>query len=45
LNRRWKGSFVETTPASNSTLCQKRAYRRCITACDAPPTYRSTGPK
>lgn len=25
------------------TLCQKRAYSRCSTACSAPPTYRSTG--
>mmetsp|Transcript_19399 Transcript_19399/g.65938 ORF Transcript_19399/g.65938 Transcript_19399/m.65938 type:complete len:344 (+) Transcript_19399:1132-2163(+) len=39
----WKGSFVDTTPMSYSTLCQKRAYSRCSTACSAPPTYRSTG--
>src|SRR5437870_1179904 len=30
-------------PASYITLVQKRAYSRCMTACSAPPTYRSTG--
>ena len=35
--------LVETSPASNSTLCQNRAYRRWSTACSLPPTYRSTG--
>jgi hypothetical protein len=43
LMRRWKGSTLFTRPRSKSTLCQKREYRRCSTACSAPPTYRSTG--
>ena len=38
-----KGSFVGTTPISYKNLCQKRAYRRCSTACSAPPIYTSTG--
>ena len=25
-------------PRSYSTLCQKRAYKRCSTACSTPPT-------
>ena len=31
-----------TPPPHIPTLCQKRAYSRCSTACSAPPTYRST---
>jgi hypothetical protein len=38
LISRWNGSAVETWPRSNSTLCQKREYSRCSTACSAPPT-------
>ena len=44
LYKRWNGSSLETWPRSCNTLCQKRAYSRCNTACSTPPTYRSTPP-
>ena len=38
-----RSSLSATNPLSNSALCQKRLYKRCIVVCSAPPEYISTG--